>query len=269
MPNPNKYDLDFRPVTYWGPQDLKTRFGSRIKGEIRRKAALDELERGIADPGVLSESLSKAERGAVGSIHPWLMGGEYLPDLLPNAVEIARVVLKSTTMDVQSIRARRTRHRIIYRIVDEYAEDGIDFTVSPKTSTKPLTFRRLIQMIDGAVEGGLVGNGRDWHYHEGGSTADEIFDFETASSAYYPQLAKWYDEVNEEWLNRVKRDEEEEEREAEELERQRTTDPGFLKILDWVKRADYNRILPTGPPNLLFCRYIRLAPRPRQSPLKG
>ena len=39
-----------------------------------------------------------------------------IPDLLPNEVEIARVVLKSTTMDVKSIRARRTKRRIVYRI---------------------------------------------------------------------------------------------------------------------------------------------------------
>ena len=31
-------------------------------------------------------------------------------------------------------------------------------------------------------------------------TEVECYDFETASSAFYPQLADWYDEVNEEWL---------------------------------------------------------------------
>ena len=46
----------------------------------------------------------------------------------------------------------------------------------------------------------MVGNGRDYHFHEAGETAEEIYDFETASSAYYGQLAKWYDETNEEWL---------------------------------------------------------------------
>jgi len=49
-------------------------------------------------------------------------------------------------------------------------------------------------------ENGLVGHGRDYHFHEAGETAEEIYDFETASSAYYGQLAKWYDETNEEWL---------------------------------------------------------------------
>ncbi len=53
------------------------------------------------------------------------------------------------------------------------------------------------------MDGGLVGSGRDWHYDDGGSTAEEIYDFETASSAFYPQLAAWYDAVNEEWLERV------------------------------------------------------------------
>jgi hypothetical protein len=54
------------------------------------------------------------------------MGGEYLPNLMPNEVEIARVTMTSTTMDVISIRARHTKHKIIYRIVDEYMEPDDD-----------------------------------------------------------------------------------------------------------------------------------------------
>ena len=201
MPNPNKYDLDYSPASYWGPQDIQTHYGSRIKGELRRASAIRDLGEGIVDEGMLQSSLSREERRGLGSIHPCLMGGEYLPDLLPNEVEIARVVLKSTMMDVQSIRARRTKRRIVYRIVDEYGD--MEYVLRPKTSTKPLTLRRLIAMIDGAVDGGLVGSGRDWHYDDGGSTAEEIYNFETASSAFYPQLAVWYDAVNEEWLERV------------------------------------------------------------------
>lgn len=237
MPNRENYDFSYRPQSYWGPQELKAYYGSRIKGELRREAALKEIDAGIADPGVLCESLSREERDAVGSIHPWLMGGEYLPDLLPNEVEIARVVLESTTMDVKSIRARHTKHRIIYRIVDEYPEDGVEFIVRPKTGTRPTTFGQLIEMIDGAEEGGLVGSGRDHHFDELGSDPEEIYNFETASSAFYPQLAAWYDEVNQEWLDSKRRELEQEEREAEELERRKANDPLFLRISDWATQA--------------------------------
>lgn len=241
MPDPSKYDLDYGPVSYWGPQNLTTHYGSRIKGELRRSVALGELDRGFADEEVLKPALSDDERTAAGAFHPGFMGGEYLPDLISNEVEIARVILKSTTMDVVSIYARRTKRRIIYRIVDEYPEDETEYTIRPKTSTNPLTLRRLIAMIDGAVENGLVGNSRIWFYHEGESTPEEIYDFETAYSAFYPQLAGWYDEDNQEWLDRVTRELEEAERAEEEEEKRKANDPHFMKLSDWVKRAEYTQ----------------------------
>ncbi len=140
MPNSKDFDLDYRPYSYWGPQDLRTHYGGRIKGELRRAVALSQLEKGEADPSVLQPALDEASRHAVGLVHPWLMGGEYLPDLLPDEVEIARITMKSTTMDVIAIRARRLKHRIAYRFVDEY-ENVIakNYEMQPKTSTRPLT----------------------------------------------------------------------------------------------------------------------------------
>jgi hypothetical protein len=55
--------------------------------------------------------------------------------------------------------------------------------------------------MDNAQEDGLVGGAREFNYREGGD-AEEIYDFETASSSYYPELSKWYDEANEEWLDK-------------------------------------------------------------------
>ncbi len=56
---------------------------------------------------------------------------------------------------------------------------------------------QLIQVIE-ANE--LVDIPRENNY-EGGSycSPDAIFDFCTVSSAFYPQLARWYDEANESW----------------------------------------------------------------------
>jgi hypothetical protein len=193
-----EFDLGYRPKSYWGPQDLRTHYGARAKGELRREAGLALLDDGIADDGILTSSLSNAERSAAGAVHPWLMGGEYLPDYLTNEVEIARVTMKSTTMDVISVRARPTRQRIIYRVVDEYMDDfGDRFSVKPKTSKWPLSMGQLIQVIE-ANE--LVDVPRENNY-EGGTycSPDEIFDFCTVSSAFYPQLARWYDEANESW----------------------------------------------------------------------
>ncbi len=200
MPNTNDYDLDFRPKSYWGPQDLETHFGARAKGELRRKEGEALLEAGIVDGGILTTSLPNDERQAVGAIHPWLMGGEYLPDFLPNEVEIARVTMKSTTMDVISIRARHTKTRIKYRIVDEYDSFGEEdrYAPCPKTSSRPLTLKQVIGMIDGNE---LVDGPRESNYDGGGWCGpEEIYDFCTVSSSFYTELACWFDDANIEWL---------------------------------------------------------------------
>jgi hypothetical protein len=85
----------------------------------------------------------------------FLMGGEYLPELRVNEVEIARIIKKSTTLDVVSIRARQTKNRIVYKIVDEYPEYEPNYFLAKETSVKPLTLSELIEMIDSAVEDGL------------------------------------------------------------------------------------------------------------------
>ena len=71
-------------------------------------------------------------------------------------------------------------------------------------------------MIDGAIEGGLVGGGRAFNYEEGGGDPEELWDFETASSSFYPQLKAWYDERNTEWLAAILKEKEDEERENDE-----------------------------------------------------
>ncbi len=147
---------------------------------------------------ILQPALDEQHRAAAGAVHPWLMGGEYLPDLLSDEVEIARVTLKSTTLDVISIRARRIKDQIVDRIVDEYMEEGDDrFSIKPETSTAPLSLEQVIRVIE---ENDLVDGPREGNY-EGGTYCgpDEIFDFCTVSSAFYPELARRFDEANEEW----------------------------------------------------------------------
>ena len=200
MPNPKNYDLEYRPKSYWGPQELETHYGARAKGELRRQTGLGLLSEGVVDQGILQPSLDDEERVAVGAIHPWFMGGEYLPDFLRSEVEIARVTMKSTTMDVVSIRARPLSLRISYRIVDEYGDLWGDdhYVMRPKTTKAPLTLKQLVAAIDAAD---LVNGPRDINYDGGcACSPEEIYDFCTVSSPYYPQLGPWYDTANEDWL---------------------------------------------------------------------
>ena len=55
-------------------------------------------------PELLRSELTETLKSEQSKIHPWMMGGEYLPDLRINETEICRIVLKSATMDVISMR---------------------------------------------------------------------------------------------------------------------------------------------------------------------
>lgn len=195
----DEFELEFAPSSYWGPQELSAWYGSRVSGEIRRKALMEGSE--IPD-ALAAESLSKDLRRAIGAIDPRFMGGEYLPKLMPKEVEIARVALDSTTRDVISVRARHTRHRIKYRIVDEYYGDVPEYPVVPATSRKPLTLRQLIGMMD---EAEIVYGHRDRMYSENGYPADESIAFVEQSSVFYPDLERWYAHQNALWYAEAER----------------------------------------------------------------
>ncbi len=79
---------------------------------------LDEIPEFLA-----KEKLSEGERAAIGRIRPTLMGGEYLPDMTDDEVEIARIDIRSTTHDVTSVYARREDGQIHYRVVNDDAAE--------------------------------------------------------------------------------------------------------------------------------------------------
>ena len=69
------------------------------------------------------------------------------------------------------------------------------FTVKPRWAKSPLSMRQVIAIID---ENGLIDDYRDLNFD--GSSADEIFNFATASSEFYPELAAYFDHQNKKWL---------------------------------------------------------------------
>ncbi|MDC1429972.1 hypothetical protein N8199_08755 [Emcibacteraceae bacterium] len=202
----DEFNLKYRPKSYWGPKDLKMHFGTTIKGEIRRQLVTSSVEKENIPAGVLQSELDDNVKKHQGSIHPSMMGGEYLPDFETTEIEIARVILKSVTMDVYSIRAIKNNGFINYRVVDEYETTYI---LKPIKSVHPLSFKEIIQLLDTARredgeggKGGLIDSARDYFYSEG-MTAKEVYDFGTAKSEFYPELTRWYDEINKEWLKQV------------------------------------------------------------------
>ena len=79
-----KVDLSYRPCSYWSGLPDREALLSRIKGKARRDIVREKLAKGgFSDlPSFLArEDLDDVDRTMWGSIHPDLMGGEYLPDL--------------------------------------------------------------------------------------------------------------------------------------------------------------------------------------------
>jgi hypothetical protein len=193
MSTSTQQGLNFRPRTYF-LLDSEQALLSRIKGKARR-AAVRRLGASQVDASMAAESLSEAEREAVGRVHPAFMGGEYLPDREVGEVEIARFELESVTADVISLRASRADGKIHYRLLDEY---DTPYLITPASSDEPLTFGELVELINTIqFEGdpqkrGLPQALRDWNYENGGGRAEELEGFVRVSSEFYPQLASYY-----------------------------------------------------------------------------
>lgn len=177
-------DMDWRPDDYWDEDGY---------GEY---TPLNEFERRM-ELAEASGDWSDCELPVV----PFAMrGGDFLPRLRGNEVEIARLSLDSTTWDVISIRARRVGRRIAYRVVDEYETN---YVIRPKTSKRPLTLGQLIALIDGLSDGEQSRSPTalrdDQLIYGDPDQIEETADFVTVSSPYYADLEDWYTRQAMEW----------------------------------------------------------------------
>lgn len=180
----NSIDLDYRPAGYFRLQPLEDHVLSRVKGALVKKRLRellasnehDEVARLLREHGVPEE-----ECRALGSVHPLLMGGNYLPGSDHGEVEIARIFIHSTTGDVTAVYARMAGPEIHYRVVDEYGGETLQGRITCE-STRPLTLGELYQFFT-----------RAWPFYEvldanfEGDT-EQMLGFFVAESNFYPQL---------------------------------------------------------------------------------
>lgn len=198
-------NYSYAPPSYWSVDDPLSAILRNVKGENRRRMIRDYWRAGKLeelDPELLRDVVAESVREGLGRIHPSFMGGEYLPGYLPGEVEIARICLRSTTSDVITLRARPTPDGIAYRVEDEY--EGA-FTLPIESSERPLTLAELIrQFEEGSLDdlecpGGLA-LGYNHLNAEGGCSREELRDFTSISSDFYPQLQTHFEHVFEEWV---------------------------------------------------------------------
>lgn len=177
-------DLNFRPRSYFWPLSAEKHLLSTVRGETRRRAvqaAIDANDLDALSEFCTTSTLSPEERQAFGAIHPRFMGGEYLPGLKEEEIEIARININSTTSDVTSVYARRTPKGISYRVVDEYERDTLAGTAR-RFSKLPLTLGQLVDFFLSTwrLDEVLAMNELD---------EEESQDFVHPSSAFYPGFA--------------------------------------------------------------------------------
>jgi hypothetical protein len=198
-------DLDFRPRGYFWPLDLRTHVVSSIKGAERREYVSRMFEQSREDeiPGdIIQRALQPEDRQATGAIHPWFMGGEYLPDQRRHEVEIARITIASVTQDVTSVYARRTKHRIHYRVVDEYDGETLE-TRTARTSRLPLTVAELADFFLNAWD--LLGV-LDMNFEEKRYPPSDVMAFFWGSSEFYPDFGRLIALRVESWLQERRAD---------------------------------------------------------------
>ena len=132
----------------------------RVKGNTRREMIAAAFERGDTVDSVpadwKSHNLPKYLKQMLQRQHPQARGGEDLPDLGADEVEIARVTLvDSVHGEIFSLRARRTPNGgIALSLVDEW---DTDFTLPPTEIAAPMTAEQLLRFLQAADPSPLTG----------------------------------------------------------------------------------------------------------------
>ena len=173
-----KPNLNFKPKSYFGPKDLTEHLISQIKSDAV-KSRLNQLYRENRYDEV-DELLNTydEEKMDPGLIHPMFMGGNYLDEKNSNEVEIANIVIKSTTYDVTSVYAQFNDGEILYRVVDEYEGEtltGLTHMKSKETLSlsELLSFFlgawSLIECLDDNFYGDVLNNDKAMNFFQGNS----------------------------------------------------------------------------------------------------
>lgn len=190
-------DLSFRPASYFRPQRLEDHVTSKITGRVRRRIVKESLHAGEVVPAALLRgTLDEGTLAAITSLHPALLGGEFLPEQQSGDVEIARISLASTTSDQVVLRVRKSGARLRYSVHDEYDGEFVNPDYRPRSSARPLMLGQLVSLIDSAYDVfDVIQQNLD-----GGADVRDMARFARVTSDFYPQLASLYEGWIAAWL---------------------------------------------------------------------
>ena len=211
----NKYNLNFSPTSYFDDLTLREKTGSKILGQRRRNIAMEGNKDFFYPTEIISRKFDESFRTNNAKIlGPQSMGGEYLP-FDPNEVEICRVVTKSTTGDIESMRVKKKNGKYFFRVVGEYEEDYF-FKIKHFSSDKTLSMLQVIENIDFAqmiikesnevepfLSSGLVKSSILRMKDYGVDRREEIKDFVRVESVFYPELEMYYEDQKNKWIDEM------------------------------------------------------------------
>ena len=189
-------NLDFKPSSYFIPRALEEYLLTMVKGDVLRQKLITLNDNGKhAEFEELLKLITHSPEIQLGleAIHPQFMGGNYLANLEPGEVEIARISINSTTQDVNCVYAKMHSGKICLRVVDEYGGETLN-EPSELTVKEPLTLGDVTNFFLNAceLEGTLEANF--------GNDLESSLDFFTASSDFYPNLDNLVREIVEQYF---------------------------------------------------------------------
>jgi hypothetical protein len=135
-------------MNYFASTTLEEEVLRRIKGDFRRQFVAEAIEQdglGSIPEAWKEEEISENLKSTLQSQRPDARGGEDLPSLHENEVEIARLSLTNSVHgEVCSLRAcKQSDNNIIsYRLVDEYSTE---IEIPHSSSTNPLAPEQVIE----------------------------------------------------------------------------------------------------------------------------
>ncbi len=224
-------DMDYRPPGYWNgelpppgrPPGASEKFptppgdideileqisGGRGAGR-RSSGEEEEGENGAPEEGTPVRQGTWDEEphrppGEPASVAP--RGGSRR--LRRGPVEIASIGFSAVLSEPIIVRARGSGKRIRYEVVKGRDSAGpVSYRFRPRTSTRPLTMRQLVRLIDGAHEeneppgaGLVLGN---LQLGPGGAPLPSQRHFVAVTSRFYPHLDSYYDWRVQEWRRRA------------------------------------------------------------------
>lgn len=196
--------LRFTPESYWEHPNPLSIILANISGQARRQMIEDFWDAGefeLLNDELLKDKVSDSTREDLGRIHPFFMGGEYLPDRHPDETTIVRIELNSTTYDVTELRARRNaENQILLTWVDEYESE---FFQPEESISQPFTFEELLDFILRSGPEDHDGLCLPLAYNQMncdcGADRKSLRNFTRCSSDFYPDLSNWTNRLISDW----------------------------------------------------------------------